>query len=437
MNPRRVVKKLIPQALFQSIEPLGHLGEAVIVNLFNGFPARGMNVIGVTGTNGKTTSVFLIQSMLHRAGYKVGMISTVAYGVGDDIRPQMTHMTTPSAPVLMKRIKAMKAQGVEWLVVETTSQALAQNRVWGIPYYLVVFTNLTHEHLSYHKTFERYRAAKVRLFKIANGNARGLRTGIVNADDANSSYFSEAIMHSLSFGIESGDVKAEHIKNNDNDIQFDVKTGELSLHITCRIPGTVNVYNALDAVCVGKILGLSSKQIEQGIAAVKGVTGRMTKVDEGQDFSVVVDYAHTPDSFEWLFKDLANGKGRLIVLFGSLGGGDQEKRSLQGALAGKYADCVVVCEEDDRLEKPEDILEAIARGAEQAGKVRDKDLFVIHDRSKAIQFAINVARAHDTVLLLGKGHERTIERVDGVHDWDEISVARKALRSRSPTRLSF
>jgi UDP-N-acetylmuramyl tripeptide synthase len=208
MNVRKIVKSCVPTNLFMYIEPYGHLVEAMMFNVLNGFPGRGFKIIGVTGTNGKTTTVFMVQRMLYEAGFNVGMISTVAYGVGSDIKPQMTHMTTPTAPVLMKRLKAMRAEGVEWLVLETTSQALAQNRVWGIPYSIVVFTNLTHEHLSYHKTFERYRNAKVKLFKIANRNKQGLRTGIVNADDPNAHYFADAIQKSISFCVDSGDIRA-------------------------------------------------------------------------------------------------------------------------------------------------------------------------------------------------------------------------------------
>jgi UDP-N-acetylmuramoyl-L-alanyl-D-glutamate--2,6-diaminopimelate ligase len=430
MNPRSIVKRIIPTELFQKIEPLGHLGEAVAFNIVNGFPARGMKIIGVTGTNGKTTTVFLLQRMLYEAGFKAGMISTVAYGVDDDIKPQLTHMTTPTTPILMKRLKAMKAQGVEWLVLETTSQALAQNRVWGVPYTVVVFTNLTHEHLSYHKTFERYRNAKLKLFKMANRNPRGLRTGVVNSDDPNGHYFSESITHNLTYGIDSGDLKASHIKNTDNGVSFEAKIGSDVYHITCQIPGTFNVYNALAAVTVGRVIGLSAQQIEQGIADVPGVPGRMTRIDEGQDFTLIVDYAHTPDSFEKLFKDLQTQPGTIIAVFGSLGGGDKGKRFIQGEIAGKFADTVIVCEEDDRQENPDSIAEAIARGAEKNGKKRNKDLFLIHDRTEAIEFAVSKAHKDDLVLLLGKGHERTIESADGARPWDEFTVARRALRKR-------
>ena len=430
MSTRSVVKKLIPSGLFQAVEPYGHLGEAVALNVVNGFPAKGLKVIGVTGTNGKTSTCFLLHKMLRQAGYNVGLMTTVAYGVNDDIREQMTHMTTASVPVLHKRIKAMKAEGMEWLVLETTSHALAQHRIWGVPYSVAVMTNITHEHLSYHGTFERYLAAKASLFTMTNRNKKGLRVGVVNADDPNAEVFSQEIMHPISYGIENGDARATNIRMSAEGVAYDVSLDGETYNIACKLPGSFNVYNSLAAVCVGKAIGLSKQQIEQGIAALQGVEGRMTAINEGQDFDVLVDYAHTPDSFEKLFRDLRPVvKGKLIVLFGSLGGGDKAKRPLQGELAGRYADVVVVTEEDDRQEDPGVIANDIAVGAEKAGKVRDQDLFLVHERPEAMRFAVSKAEAGDMVLFLGKGHEKTIEHADGEHPWDEVGEVREALQS--------
>lgn len=429
MSIRSLVKKFIPRTLFKKVEPFGHLCEAVLLNTLNGFPSRGIKVIGVTGTNGKTTTTFMIHRMLHEAGYKVGMMSTVAWGIGDDIKPQMTHMTTSSVPVLMKRMKAMKAAGVEWLVLETTSHALAQHRVWGVPFSIAVLTNITHEHLSYHGTFERYVQAKRQLFVQTNANKEGLRIGIINGDDPNADAFANAIHRPILYGTNDAELRATNIKLTAGGVSYDAVHGDRRYHIRTQVPGSFNVYNSLAAIGVGEAIGLSKEQIERGIAALKGVEGRMTRVDEGQDFDVIVDYAHTPDSFEKLFKDMKPVvKGKLIALFGSLGGGDEAKRAQQGMLAGKYADVVIVTEEDDRTEDPERIQRMIAQGAEKAGKKQGKDLFLIHDRTEAIQFAISSARKGDTVMLLGKGHEKTIEHADGAHPWDEMAEARKALQ---------
>ncbi len=431
MGFRTNVKKLIPKGIFPAIEPYGHLTEAVLLNTVNVFPAQNFKVIGVTGTNGKTSTCFMIHRMLHEAGYKVGLMTTVAYGAGDNIKPQIHHMTNVTVPELMKRLKWMKRQGVEWLVLETTSHGLAQNRMWGVPYSLAVMTNVTHEHLGYHGTFERYRDAKRKMFKMTNANKKGLRTGIINADDPSAKLFASDIKNPVFYGVKSGDVRATNINSSSNKIEYQVKLTNEIYNITCNLPGSFNVDNSLAALCVGRTLGLTKQQIEKGIAALKSVEGRMTRIDEGQNFTVIVDYAHTPDSFEKLFKDMrSNVKGKLIVLFGSLGGGDKTKRALQGQLAGKFADEVIVCEEDDRQENGQVIMEAIAKAVEENGKIRGKDLFLVHDRTEAILFAVNRAKLDDTVLLLGKGHEKTIEHADGEHPWDEIATAHSALKIR-------
>lgn len=450
MSFRSTVKKFVPKQTFKKIEPYGHLGEAMLLNTINGFPSKGLKVIGVTGTNGKTSTSFIIHRMLHEAGYKTGLMTTVAYGVGDDIKPQVAHMTSVTVPELMTRLKEMKAQGMEWLVLETTSHALAQHRMWGVPYSVVVMTNLTHEHLDYHGTFERYRDAKRMMFKMCNQNKKGLRTGIINADDPNAQYFASDIKNPVMYGMKKGDLKAKNVTLSPEGVSYSVTMDGTDYSITCKLPGSFNVYNSLAAVGVGHTLGLTKDQIEKGIAALEGVEGRMTRVDEGQGFSVIVDYAHTPDSFEKLFKDLKPVvRGKLIVMFGSAGRRDEEKRTTQGALAGEYADEIIITEEDDRDIDGLEIMEQIAKAAESKGKVRDKDLFLVHDRPEAIATTLKRAKAGDTVLLLGKGHEKDILRNGPKaaelrhlqqddhnplrvveHKWDEIAETRKALKSK-------
>ncbi|PJE65474.1 hypothetical protein COU91_01480 [Candidatus Saccharibacteria bacterium CG10_big_fil_rev_8_21_14_0_10_47_8] len=433
MSFRTIVKKLIPRRLFKAIEPYGHLLEAVLFNILYGFPGRKFKVIGITGTNGKTSTAYLIHRMLHEAGYKVGLMTTVAYGAGLDINMQIHHMTNVPVPELMRRLKYMKSKNVEWLVLETTSHALAQHRVWGIPYSMAVMTNVTHEHLDYHGTFERYRDAKLKMFKLANRNRRGLRVGIANADDPAGQLFAKAVKNPVLYGVKKGDLRAEKVNLSPSGVRYVAWIGEDVYKIDCKIPGSFNVYNSLAAVATGRAVGLNKQQIEQGIAALEGVEGRMTRIDEGQDFDVIVDYAHTPDSFEKLFKDIKPVvKGKLIVMFGSAGRRDEAKRAVQGELAGKYCDEVVITEEDDRDIDGLKIMDQIAEGAKKAGKKQDKDLFLVHDRTEAIKFAIGRAKKGDTVMLLGKGHEKTIERADGEHHWDEIGTAHKALKKPKP-----
>ena len=430
---RSLVKKVIPKSLFQYVEPYGHLAEAVALNIRYGFPARGLKVIGVTGTNGKTTTAFFIYKMLREAGYQTGLMTTVAYGANEDIRTQVQHMTNVPVKELMQRIKWMRQNGVEWLVLETTSHALAQHRVWGVPYSIAVLTNVTHEHLDYHGTFERYRNAKVLLFKLAAHNHRGLRTGVINADDPSWRFFAEAVPTAVTYGIEHGELKATDIHKTPSGSAFSLRYKDITLQLNVHLPGSFNVENALAAAATGIVIGLSDQQIAGGIASLTQVEGRMTTIDEGQGFSVIVDFAHTPDSFEKLFKDLKPVvKGKLIVMFGSAGRRDETKRAVQGKLAGEYADEVVVTEEDDRDVDGVKIMSQIAEGVEQTGKIQGRDLFLVADRTEAIRFALSRAHENDTVLLLGKGHEKTIERADGEHPWNEIDTVRKELRDLTP-----
>lgn len=429
MNFRKIVKSLIPTTTFRRIEPYGHLVEAVLANVWYGFPSKDMHVIGVTGTNGKTTTSFMIHRMLREAGYNVALMTTVAFGVNDDIKPQNSHVTTLSAPLLQRQLRDFKRQGAEWVIVETTSHALAQHRVWGVPYEIAVMTNITHEHLDYHGTFERYLDAKVKLFRIAARH--GNRFGVVNADDPSAKTFIEAIPESISYGVKTGQLTASNVQLKPDGSSYTATIGSDSYAIHCQIPGEFNVYNSLATVAVGRKLGLNKEQIQAGIAALEGVEGRMAAVQVGQSFSAIVDFAHTPDSFERLLSDVRKStQGKLVVLFGSAGRRDEAKRAIQGEIAGTYADEVILTEEDDRDIDGMEILQQIASGVKKSGKIEQKDLFLILNRTDAIQFAVSqVKNPQDTIVFLGKGHEKTIERADGEHPWDEMAEVKKAIRS--------
>ena len=285
--------------------------------------------------------------------------------------------------------------------------------------------------------------------------------GIANADDPTGADFASQTERPVLYGVTDGLVRATDIQLSPDGVRYTVVIDdEETYHIRTHLPGGFNVYNSLAAVCVGRALGLKMSQIEKGIASLESVEGRMVTLKEGQKFSVIIDFAHTPDSFEKLLKDLRPMvQGKLIVLFGSAGRRDEAKRAIQGKLAGTYADEVVVTEEDDRDCDGLEILEQIAGGAEEAGKVRDQNLFLVHDRTEAIGFAITRAQsATDTVVLLGKGHEKTIERngpraaelrhlpqddsnPDRVRtdNWDEVETARRALRklqANKPDQMS-
>jgi UDP-N-acetylmuramoyl-L-alanyl-D-glutamate--2,6-diaminopimelate ligase len=426
---RKLVKAVIPKSVFRRVEPYGHWVEAVLANIRYGFPARGMKVIGVTGTDGKTTTTMMIWTMLRESGYQAGCMTTVGYGSPDGYEPSTIHMTSLQAFPLMRRIRQLKQQGVEWLVLESSSHALAQNRLWGVPYSVAVMTNISQDHLDYHGTFERYREAKRKLFKMAFRNRRGLQAGVVNADDPSSELFAGSVKKVIRYGVKHGDLKANNIQLAPDGSRFLARLGHQEIDLTVYLPGKFNVYNALAAAGVGFVIGLKPEQIEKGIAALKQVEGRMNFIDEGQPFSVIVDFAATPVSFEKVMSEVRPlTKGRLVAVFGSAGRRDEAKRAVQGEIAGRYCDVVVVTEEDDRDADGLAIMHQIADGAKKAGKVFRKDLFLIHDRTQAIEHAVGMAEAGDTVLLLGKGHEKTIERADGAHSWNEAEVARRAIK---------
>ncbi|HSX06220.1 MAG TPA: UDP-N-acetylmuramoyl-L-alanyl-D-glutamate--2,6-diaminopimelate ligase [Candidatus Saccharimonadia bacterium] len=426
MNPRRVIKRLVPKSVFMAIAPYGHLAEAVVYNCIYGFPAKNMKVIGITGTNGKTTTSFMVHRMLSEAGYKAGLMTTVAWAVGNEIRPQTQHMTNVPVPLLMKRLKQMKAEGVEWLVLETTSHALVQYRTWGVPYSVAVLTNITREHLDYHKTFERYVEAKQRLFKLAQRNKKGLQMGIANADDQNGPSFASETQNSILYGIEAGAMRATNIKMTAKGVRYDAVCTDETYHIASKLPGSFNVYNSLAAACVGKAIGLQKKQIEQGIAVLAGVAGRMESVDAGQKFAVIVDYAHTPDALENVLAALQESTaGKLLVVFGATGDRDKSKRLPMGEVAARLADQIYLTDDETYSEDPDAIRTAVYEGIVAADGTRKTA--VIPDRLEAIRTAFEAAGAGDTVLLAGMGHQDYRAMGDKKLAWDEREVARKLL----------
>jgi UDP-N-acetylmuramoyl-L-alanyl-D-glutamate--2,6-diaminopimelate ligase len=425
MNIRKIVKKIIPKQLFKQIEPYGHLVESVIMNVVYGFPSHKMHIIGVTGTNGKTTTTFLIHRMLQKAGFKVGMLSTVAYGVGDDIKDQIQHMTTEKASILQDRLRDFARAGVEWVVVETSSHSLAQFRNWGLKYEIAVMTNVTNDHLDYHGTFDDYLEAKRRLFKIAAKNGR--KFGVVNGDDPNAKKFIQTTPRSISYGVKNGDLKATNIKLLSDHSTYHAQIGDDKYDIRINIPGEFNVSNSLAAIAVGREIGLGRSQIEDGIASLKGVEGRMTIVDEGQDFKVIVDFAHTPDALENILNSVNMfKKNKLVLVFGACGDRDKTKRPVMGEIAARLADRIVLTDEENYSEDPDQIREMIMRGiVSGGGKTKTVE---IPDRKEAIEYAFGIANKDDIVLLTGMGHEK-FRNIFGKHEkWNDSDVARDIIK---------
>jgi UDP-N-acetylmuramoyl-L-alanyl-D-glutamate--2,6-diaminopimelate ligase len=406
-------------------------------------PSREMGIVGVTGTDGKTTTSFLATAVLEAAGISTGLITTAELKIGDVRSANPEHVTTPQAPLLQQALRAMVASGNEAAVVETTSHGLALGRVAEIGYDVAIFTNLTHEHLELHGTFEAYRDAKLSLFRgLGVGNAAKElarawpRTAIVNLDDLAAPWFLDAARDAgaatLTYGTaEAASVRAVATHEDGGTLGLEVSTPRWREWVRLKLAGRFNVYNALAAVSLGEALGLDPGSIRAGLAGVASVPGRMERIDSGQPFGVIVDYAHSPASLETVLDQLgrtaAERGGGLIAVFGSAGERDVQKRPIMGRIAGERCRLVIVTDEDPRGESGETILDEIAAGAEAAGRRRGRDLLCIADRREAIAMALSRARPGDIVLLAGKGHEQSIIMSDGPRAWDERSEAIRAL----------
>jgi UDP-N-acetylmuramoyl-L-alanyl-D-glutamate--2,6-diaminopimelate ligase len=427
----------VPQILVHASRPALALAAA----WFNGYPSRRLGVAGITGTDGKTTTAFLVRSMLEGAGGQTGLLGTISVIAGGVDRGNPGRSTTPEAPELQAHLRAMVESGDEYAVIESTSHGLAQDRVGEVAYDVGVMTNVTHEHLEFHRTHEAYRAAKRRLFErlevsLANPDKGWPKTGVINADDRWADEFAAAARGAgarvLTYGTSGrADIRAERIDEDQTGMRMEVVTPRWRGPLRVRLAGRFNVYNALAAVGVGEVFQLDPPRLRAGIESLAGVPGRMERVEAGQPFRVIVDYAHTPDSLAKVLDNLAPlaaaGGGGLIAVFGSAGDRDRLKRPMMGRVAAERCRLVVVTDEDPRSEDREAIIAEIADGAEALGRRRGSDLLLIPDRTEAIRAAVEAARPGDVVLLAGKGHERTIEMADGAIPWHEPGVARAAL----------
>ncbi len=411
-----------------------------------GDPTRDLGTIGVTGTDGKTTTCFLAVAALEAAGISTGLIGTVETKVGGTRERHEAHVTTPAAPELQATLRAMAAGGNTAAVVETTSHALDLDRVLGVLYDIAIFTNLSHEHLELHGTFERYRAAKLRLFEGLGAGADSPpkhtggrawpRAAIVNRDDPSAPWFEAAGRDAGAIVVTYGTDPAADVRITGIDedarrlrVRYAAPTGAGALDL--RLAGRFNAHNALAVVALGAVLGLDPATVRAGLEGVTGVPGRMERVDAGQPFGVVVDYAHSPASLESVLDLLAPvvaaRGGALIAVFGSGGERDTAKRAVMGRIAGERCCLVVATDEDPRGEDPRAIIDAIVGGAEAAGRRRGSDVLAIPDRRAAIEAAFARAGPADIVLLAGKGHEPSILYADGPVPWDEAAVARAVL----------
>jgi UDP-N-acetylmuramoyl-L-alanyl-D-glutamate--2,6-diaminopimelate ligase len=406
-----------------------------IAAVFHGRPSRRLKVIGVTGTDGKSSTTWFIHQLLGFAGKKSGFLSTVSFQPGDEIVKNPFRQSTPEAPEVHGMLAEMAAGGREYAVVEATSHGLSDrtNRLGDVLFDAGVLTNVTHEHLEFHGTFEQYRSDKANLFRRL-GRPKDVdcpRFGVVNADEPAAPYFREAatvpvVAYS---GKRPADLYAADVRHDLSGTSFRLCTAAGSREARVSFPGPFWVDNALAALlAVSRMLGSDPLDLAPSVARLTGVTGRMDYVALGQPFDVVVDYAHTPGAFERLFPWVrAISRGRIIAVFGSAGERDPGKRPMQGRVAARSCDVVVLTDEDPRGEDRTAILEQIAAGC--GGKTRGTDLFLEPDRPSAIRLAFGLARPGDAVLLLGKGHEGSIIGPAGKFPWNERAEAERALRA--------
>ena len=397
--------------MWQDIKNLYHLGQSITANTIYGYPAKGMFNIGVTGTDGKTTTSSMIYHILRTAGLKTAIISTVGAIIDGHAYDIGFHVTSPDALHLQPYVKKAKAAGVKYLIIETTSSGLHQNRMHGIPFKIGVLTNISNEHLDYHKTYKNYVKAKAKLFKQTP-------VAILNADDKSFTEITPYIYDNkiITYGRK---------KNADiNPASFPFKT---------KLIGGFNELNALAAIAVAREIGVEDSIIKKALLSFVPPTGREEIVYD-KDFTVMIDFAHTPGAFEAILPEIQKmisekpirKKGRLIHVFGSAGQRDKYKRPEMGKLSSKYADIIILTAEDPRTEKIEDITNEIVYGI--SSKFDKNNLYKIPDRREAINKAIKIAGKDDIVLITGKAHEKSMNYGNGEEPWNEHLVVKEALK---------
>lgn len=399
---------------------------------YHGFPSRGLVVVGVTGTDGKTTTTHLIHSILKSAGFKVGFISTIAADLGTTTADTGLHVTTPSAPHVQQYLRAMRDNGLTHVVLEMTSHGLAQGRLNGVDVDVAVLTNITHEHLDYHGTWENYRAAKGILFQLLHQTARKpgqAKLSVINADDPSFDYFARIPSDRvISYALQQeAEVRGEDVQFLPDGLRFVVA----DQHIASPLVGYFNVSNILAAIAVARSFDISWAAVQAGVSAVVAISGRMQRIDEGQDFMAIVDFAHTPNALQRALEAaramLPDGK-RLIAVFGSAGLRDVQKRRMMAEVSAEYADFTVLTAEDPRTESLDVILAMMAEGCVGKGGVEGQTFIRVPDRGEAIYRACQMARKGDIVMICGKGHEQSMCFGTTEYPWDDREATRAALR---------
>ena len=454
------LKKIIPKKIFKLLQPYYHFALSFLASILYRNPSDKFIIIGVTGTTGKTTIVYLIAKMLQDAGFKTGYTSTAMFGDGKKEWLNNKKMTMPGRFFAQKILDKMVKNKCQFAVIETTSQGIVQFRHTFINYDILIFTGLYPEHIDSHGSFENYKKAKGELFahlkkcKIKDFEKLNIpqvkKTIIVNGDDKYADYFLdfwsinkskvESRKSKVDYMNKKKNINSKNIENiffdnfkiSSQGTSFDINNTDINLQLL----GEFNVVNAALTTAVGLSSGLDMRQIKKGLESIQGIPGRLEKIDEGQNFIVIVDYAYEPNAVLKLYETIKNLKyNKIIHVLGSAGGGrDIARRPVLGGIAGKKADIVIVTNEDPYDDDPKIIIEQVAKGAIDAGKEADKNLFIIEDRKQAIKKALSLASADDIVLITGKGCEQAICVADGKKiKWDDREIVKEELRKKYNT----
>lgn len=423
-NLTKTARKVLPKSALVGLEKSYRKSRAKIISARYGNPARDLSVIAVTGTNGKTTTVNFLNEILKEAGYRTAMFSTANIEIAGEQTVNDTNSTTATVARLQKFFRDAKKADVEFALIEATSHALDQYKFEGVPIEMAIMTNLTQDHLDYHKTMENYATAKAKLFEM-NPNFV-----VLNADDEWFDYFNNFATESqkITYGEgESADVKIEKFKlykkGSEANLRID---NNVELEIATNLPGEFNIYNMTAAAAGAYLLGISLKDIQEGIANLEGVSGRFEYATPGLPFDTIVDYAHTPDALEKLLKSAKEiSKNRTILVFGACGDRDREKRPIMGKIAQNLADRIIITDEENYTEDATQIREEIISGISKKNDKLPANIQEIPDRKEAIRKALQIAGKGDIVLITGLGHE-VYRVIDGEKTpWNDTQIVRE------------
>jgi len=423
-NLTKTARKVLPKSALVGLEKSYRKSRAKIISARFGNPARDLRIIAVTGTNGKTTTVNFLNEILKEAGYRTAMFSTANIEIAGEQTVNDTNSTTATVARLQKFFRDAKKADVEFALIEATSHALDQYKFEGVPIEMAIMTNLTQDHLDYHKTMENYAAAKAKLFEM-NPNLV-----VLNADDEWFDYFNNFATESqkITYGEgESADVKIENFKlykkGSEANLRID---NNVELEIATNLPGEFNIYNMTAAAAGAYLLGISLKDIQEGIANLEGVSGRFEYATPGLPFDTIVDYAHTPDALEKLLKSAKEiSKNRTILVFGACGDRDREKRPIMGKIAQDLADRIIITDEENYTEDATQIREEIISGISKKNDKLPANIQEIPDRKEAIRKALQIAGKGDIVLIIGLGHE-VYRVIDGEKTpWNDTQIVRE------------